>query len=95
VDFSACHGPGRSAGGTSAYFRLSTQPLDPALAALPETPELLERRRRQAIAGGYRVTQHDLADEQVTLVGVGAIMPEVIASAERLAEIGITAGVVC
>lgn len=82
-------------GGSSAYFRLSTRPLDPALAALPGTPELLERRRRQAIAGGYRITQHDLADEQVTLVGVGAIMPEVINSAERLAELGITAGVIC
>lgn len=41
-------------GGTSAYFRLSTRPLDPALASLP-APELLERRRRQVIAGGYRL----------------------------------------
>jgi len=82
-------------GGTSAYFRLSTRPLDPGLARLPEEPALLERRRRQVIAGGYRVTSHDLATEQVTLVGVGAMMPEVLAAAELLESEGVTAGVVC
>src|SRR6476659_8891105 len=81
--------------GTSAYFRLSTRPIDPALAAVPGDPLLLERRRRQAIAGGYRVTSHDLASEQVTLVGVGAMMPEVLAAAELLESAGVTAGVVC
>ena len=82
-------------GGTSAYFRLSTRPLDPGLARLPEEPALLERRRRQVIAGGYRVTSHDLATEQVTLVGVGAMMPEVLAAAELLESEGVTSGVVC
>jgi pyruvate dehydrogenase E1 component len=83
------------AGGTSAYFRLSTRPVDPALARLPEDPIRLERRRRHAIAGGYRITDHDPATEQVTLVGVGAIMPEVVAAAEALTEFGVLAGVVC
>jgi pyruvate dehydrogenase E1 component len=82
-------------GGTSAYFRLSTRPVDPALARLPEEPALLERRRRQAIAGGYRITSHDLASEQVTLVGVGALMPEVVDAAELLEASGVRAGVVC
>lgn len=82
-------------GGTSAYFRLSTRPVDPRLSALPDDGVLLERRRAQAIAGGYRTTTHDPADEQVTLVGVGAIMPEVVAAAEHLTASGITAGVVC
>jgi pyruvate dehydrogenase E1 component len=82
-------------GGTSAYFRLSTRPVDQALAALPEDELLLERRRRHAIAGGYRITTHALEDEQVTLVGVGAMMPEVLAAAEALAAHGVTAGVVC
>lgn len=81
--------------GTSAYFRLSTRPVDPALAAVPESPDLLERRRRQAVAGGYRVTTHRPGAEQVTLVGVGAIMPEVVAAAQALEEAGTTAGVVC
>ncbi len=82
-------------GGTSSYFRLSTRPIDPTLASLPEDADLLERRRRQAVAGGYRVTRHDPATEQVTLVGVGAIMPEVLAAASALQEQGIVAGVVC
>ena len=82
-------------GGTSSYFRLSTRPIDPALAGLPGDEFLLERRRQHVVAGGYRLTTHDPATEQVTLVGVGAIMPEVIAAAARLVEQHITAGVVC
>jgi pyruvate dehydrogenase E1 component len=82
-------------GGTSSYFRLSTRPIDQALAVVPEDDLLLERRRRHAIAGGYRITDHDPATEQVTLVGVGAIMPEVIAAAEALTAQGVVAGVVC
>ncbi|MCO8276248.1 pyruvate dehydrogenase [Actinoplanes sp. TRM 88003] len=82
-------------GGTSAYFRLSTRPIDPALAAVPDDEMLRERRRRQVIAGGYRLTAHAPGTEQVTLVGVGAIMPEVIAAADRLTALGVTAGVVC
>ncbi|WP_416366388.1 transketolase-like TK C-terminal-containing protein, partial [Nocardioides sp.] len=83
-------------GGTSSYFRLSTRPLDPELAALPDDPALVERRRRQAVAGGYRLpADHALGDEQVTLVGVGAIMPEVLAAAESLRGQGVLAGVVC
>jgi pyruvate dehydrogenase E1 component len=81
--------------GTSSYFRLSTRPIDQALASLPEDDLLLERRRKQAIAGGYRLTRHDPADEQAVLVAVGAILPEVIAAADALASQGITAGVVC
>lgn len=82
-------------GGTSAYFRLSTRPLDPELANPPTHPDLVERRRRHAVAGGYRITDHDPRDEQVTLVGVGAIMPEVTEAARQLNDRGIIAGVVC
>jgi pyruvate dehydrogenase E1 component len=82
-------------GGTSSYFRLSTRPLDQGLAKLPTDEVLLERRRRQAVAGGYRITTHDPATEQVTLVGAGAIMPEVVEAAALLAEQGIVAGIVC
>lgn len=81
--------------GTSAYFRLSTRPIDPALAGVPDDPVLRERRRRQAVDGGYRVTEHEAARDDVTLVGVGAVMPEVIAAAEVLTSAGVTAGVVC
>jgi pyruvate dehydrogenase E1 component len=82
-------------GGSSSYFRLSTRPLDQQLAAVPDDPILLERRRQQAVAGGYRLTTHDPVGEHVTLVGVGAIMPEVLAAAESLAGRGVVAGVVC
>jgi len=82
-------------GGTSSYFRLSTRPIDPALAQVPTDEILVERRRRQAVAGGYRITDHDLATEDVTLVGVGAMMPEVLQAAAKLREHGVTAGVVC
>jgi len=82
-------------GGTSAYFRLSTRPLDPTLAQVPDDPHLLERRRRQAVAGGYRMTAGSERPDDVTLVGVGAIMPEVLEAATVLAEHGVTAGVVC
>ena len=82
-------------GGTSSYFRLSTRPIDPVLSSLPEDEVLLERRRRQVVAGGYRITSHPAESEHVTLVGVGAIMPEVIAAAQLLSEQGIVAGVVC
>lgn len=80
-------------GGTAHYFRLSTRPIDPAAAALPEDPVLLERRRRQVLAGGYRLRSSSA--DVVTLVGLGAIMPEVIAAADALAEQGICAGIVC
>jgi pyruvate dehydrogenase E1 component len=82
-------------GGTSAYFRLSTRPLDPELANVPHEPALLERRRRQAIAGGYRLSDHPATEDDVTLVGVGALMPEVIEAARVLTEHRVTAGVVC
>ncbi|MFC4063359.1 transketolase-like TK C-terminal-containing protein [Actinoplanes subglobosus] len=83
-------------GGTSAYFRLSTRPIDPLAAAVPDDPALRERRRRQAVAGGYRLpAEHAAEAEDVTLVGVGAIMPEVIAAARSLAAAGVNAGVVC
>ena len=81
--------------GSSSYFRLSTRPIDPALAALPDEPVLRERRRRQAVAGGYRLSATPAGADDVTLVGVGAIMPEVIAAADVLAASGVTAGVVC
>jgi len=82
-------------GGTSSYFRLSTRPLDQTLARVPEDDLQLERRRRHAVAGGYRITTHDPSAEQITLVGVGAMMPEVLAAADGLARQGVTAGVVC
>ncbi len=82
-------------GGRSAYFRLSTRPLDQALAAVPADEFMLERRRQHVVSGGYRLTDHDPAEDKVTLVGVGAMMPEVMEAAARLEGMGVRAGVVC
>ncbi len=82
-------------GGEAAYFRLSTRPHYTSLAALPEEPHQLERRRSQVIAGGYRLSRHPASADQVTLVGMGAIMQEVLETAAQLSDLGVTAGVVC
>jgi pyruvate dehydrogenase E1 component len=67
-------------GGSSAYFRLSTRPVDQALAAVPEDAAAREARRRDALAGGYRLRDGD----GVTIVGVGALMPEALEAAAEL-----------
>ncbi len=81
--------------GDSAYFRLTTRPVVQELAAVPADPLLRERRREQVVAGGYRLSPHPASQDEVTLVGVGAIMTEVIDAAARLASLGVRAGIVC
>ncbi len=84
--------------GTSSYFRLTTRPVDQELANVPEDPETKEQRRRRTLAGGYRLREAAGRGlkPMVTLVGVGAIMPEVIRAAEMLEEEGnLGADVVC
>ena len=69
--------------GSSAYFRLTTRPLDQALAATPEDADDREQRRRQVLAGGYRLRTADRVPDLV-LVGVGALMAEALAAADML-----------
>jgi pyruvate dehydrogenase E1 component len=82
--------------GRSAYFRLTTRPVDQALAAVPgdDDPDARERRRRAVLAGGYVLRTADRAPA-VTLAGMGAILPEVLAAADELGAAGIAADVVC
>lgn len=79
--------------GSSAYLRLSTRPVDQTLAAVPTDPAARERRRRQVIAGAYPLRR--VADPVVTLVGMGALITETLAAADRLAAQDIAADVVC
>lgn len=79
--------------GGSSYLRLSTRPVDQRLAAVPADPAARERRRRQAVAGGYLLRRG--GDPAVTLVGMGAMMTETLTAADRLADQGIAADVVC
>jgi pyruvate dehydrogenase E1 component len=77
--------------GTSSYFRLSTRPVDQGLAAAPED---LDARRRQSLAGGYRLRSAAGAPA-VVIAAMGAIVPEAIAAAEELEEAGIGVDVLC
>jgi pyruvate dehydrogenase E1 component len=79
-------------GGSSAYLRLSTRPVDQKLAGVPEDPAARERRRRQVVAGGYTLRRVD--EPAATLVAMGAVVPEVLAAADRLAALGRPADVV-
>jgi pyruvate dehydrogenase E1 component len=81
-------------GGSSSYFRLSTRPIDQALARVPEAGDDRARRREQAIAGGYRLRTAP-GTPRVTIVGVGAVIVEALAAAEELAADGIAADVLC
>lgn len=81
--------------GESAYFRLSTRPVEQSLAQIPDDDLLRARRREQVLAGGYRLSDHPADQDEVTLVGSGTIMTEVCAAAQRLATFGVRAGVVC
>jgi pyruvate dehydrogenase E1 component len=81
-------------GGTSAYLRLSTRPIDQSLARVPEDPGDRERRRRQVLAGGYRLLEGERVPA-VTLVGMGAIMPELLEAAGELEAAGIAVDAIC
>jgi pyruvate dehydrogenase E1 component len=80
--------------GSSAYLRLSTRPVSQKLADVPADPAARERRRRQVVAGAYPLLR--AADgPRVTIAAMGAVVPEALAAAERLAELGTPADVVC
>ncbi|MGH2714103.1 MAG: transketolase-like TK C-terminal-containing protein, partial [Thermoleophilaceae bacterium] len=68
-------------GGESAYFRLSTRPIDQALAGGDTSDE----RHRLVLAGGYPLRRAK-GRPRVTLAGMGAVMPDVIEAAEVLGD---------
>jgi len=80
-------------GGSSAYLRLSTRPVSQKLADIPADPAARERRRRQVVAGAYPLRRAERP--AVTIAAMGAVMPEALAAADRLAEAGTQADVVC
>ncbi len=80
--------------GSSAYLRLSTRPVSQKLAGVPDDPAARERRRRQVVAGGYPL-RRATAEPAVTIAAMGAVVPEALAAADRLAEAGTPADVVC
>ena len=84
---------GRPDGG-SAYFRLSTRPIDQSLTSLPADPEAREHRRREALAGGY-LLRAAAGPPEVTIVAVGVTVPEACEAAEELGAAKVAADVVC
>ncbi|MEH0421476.1 transketolase-like TK C-terminal-containing protein [Streptomyces sp. B21-083] len=73
--------------GCSAYLRLSTRPVDQSLAAVPADPAARERRRRQTVAGAYPL-RRAAGTPDVTIAVMGAMVPEGLAAADRLAQLG-------
>jgi pyruvate dehydrogenase E1 component len=94
-------------GGSCTYLRLSTRPIDQGLAVVPLAGPAREARRRAVLAGGYRLREavpdgpgdadsaRGAARPRVTLVGMGVVMPDVLAAAEELSAAGIGTAVVC
>ena len=71
--------------GESAYFRLSTRPLDQSLHT---------GTREEVLAGGYRLRSPEAPG--VAIAVIGALVPEALAAADVLAEeAGIAAEVIC
>jgi pyruvate dehydrogenase E1 component len=79
---------------TVRNFRLSTKPVDQTLTAVLEDPDGRRRRRCQVLAGGYPLRRVPGPPELV-LVGVGSVMPEVLAAADELGRSGVATDVVC
>nr|WP_198925422.1 1-deoxy-D-xylulose-5-phosphate synthase N-terminal domain-containing protein [Dictyobacter vulcani] len=86
--------------GRSTYLRLSTKKieqklLEPALARLGK-----ETLRQQVLDGGYRLLEgHELVpdaqdNEMVQVIATGAMVPEALLAAQRLAREGIAANVI-
>ncbi len=79
--------------GSSAYLRLSTRPVNQALAAVPADPAAREHRRRNVVAGGYALRRHP--QPAVTICAMGALIPEALAAADRLDVLGFGTDVLC
>ena len=85
LEWTLLHALGRlgRAGGESAYFRLSTRPIGQALAGDPP--------RDLVLAGGYAL-RVAAGRPRITLVGMGAVLPELLDAADT---IGAGVDVIC
>lgn len=81
--------------GTSAYLRLSTRPVDQALADVPADPAARERRRRQVVAGAYPLRRAAGERPDLTIAAMGPLLTEALTAADRLTEQGYAVDVVC
>ncbi len=79
--------------GSSAYLRLSTRPVNQALAGVPADPAARERRRASVVAGGYALRRHPRP--AIAFCAVGAVVTEALAAADRMDAMGFGADVLC
>jgi pyruvate dehydrogenase E1 component len=80
-------------GGSSAYLRLSTRPVDQRLAAIPKDPAARERRRRQVVAGAYALRRSERP--RLTIAAMGALISDALDAAARLDALGLATDVIC
>lgn len=83
------HGPT----GRSAYLRLSTRPVDQALADVPVSAEARELRRRRVCAGAY-LLRRSAGVPDVTLATMGATVTDTLHASDRLGQLGFMVDVV-
>jgi len=82
-------------GGNSAYFRLSTLPIDQARADLPAQLAARSERRRGVLAGGYWLRPATEVSRAV-VIACGAVVPQALAARDTLlADSGLDVAVVC
>ncbi|MGX7681549.1 transketolase-like TK C-terminal-containing protein [Jatrophihabitans sp. DSM 45814] len=79
--------------GQSGYLRLSTRPVNQALAAVPSDTAARERRRRHVIAGAYVLRSSHRPD--LTICAMGAVVTEALDAAGRLTKLGFATDVLC
>jgi pyruvate dehydrogenase E1 component len=72
------------ADGISSIIRLSARPIEQHLAAVPADERARSLRRAHVLAGAYRLRDGG-GEPALTLVGVGAVMPEVLRAADEVA----------
>ncbi|MBX6387810.1 MAG: pyruvate dehydrogenase [Frankia sp.] len=72
------------ADGWSSLLRLSARPIDQRLAGVPADGEARAHRRAAVLAGGYRLRDGG-PTPVLTLVSMGAVLPEVLDAADELA----------
>ena len=80
--------------GTSAYFRLSTLPIDQSQARVPTDQCARQSRRAHVLSGGYLLSEAT-GIPVVALVGMGAVMPQVLRAARILNGFGLLCDVIC
>lgn len=79
--------------GQSTYLRLTSKPVDQSLLQIPDSIEAKEKLRLQVLKGAYCL-RHTEAEKtngnsRVTLIAVGAMVPEAIEASNQLVEEGI------